>query len=133
MIYVTEEFYLTKYLLGRNPAIDTGFHFYARQASRVVDRYTFGRLGSVSESEIPEEVQMCCCELAETLYQQQRQKTASGGKISEKIGTYSVTFSNAQEAANAAASEQRSIIMKWLSNTGLCYRGVGCPCTPMQI
>lgn len=124
MIYADEAFYIENYLLGRKPVIATGFSFYARQASRVIDQYTFNRLSVITD--IPEEVRMCCCELAEAGFQREKQQKAVDGKTSEKVGTYSVTFGSAQETAEAAAREQHSIIMKWLANTGLCYRGVGC-------
>lgn len=133
MIYATEDFYYDQYLLGRKPVINTGFLFYARQASQTIDQYTFGRLVDAAEADVPEAVQMCCCELAEAGYQREAQRQAAGGKTSEKIGTYSVTFGTAAESANASASEQHGIIMKWLANTGLCYRGVGRTCTPTQI
>ena len=111
MVYADETFYTEKYLLGRKPVISTGFPFYARQASQLIDQYTFNRLKDASEAS--EEVQMCCCELKE-----------SGGKTAEKIGTYSVSFDSAQELAAASGREQREIIMKWLADTGLCYQGV---------
>ena len=63
MVYADETFYTEKYLLGRKPVISTGFPFYARQASQLIDQYTFNRLKDASEAS--EEVQMCCCELAE--------------------------------------------------------------------
>lgn len=122
MIYADEGFYKGKYLLGRKPVISVGFPFYALQASQVIDQYTFGRLLGLEE--ISEAVQMCCCELAEVEYIREKQKKESGGKTSEKIGTYSVSFGTAQESAQTAAKEQYSIIMKWLADTGLCYQGV---------
>ena len=112
--------------MGRKPVISTGFLFYARQASQTIDQYTFGRLKDATEADIPEAVRMCCCELAEAEFQREKQKNASGGKTSEKIGTYSVSFGSAAELANAAIRERREVVMKWLANTGLCYRGVGC-------
>lgn len=124
MVYADESFYHECYLLGRKPAISAGFPFYARQASQVVDQYTFGRLHGLEGEAVPEAVRMCCCELAEAVFRQERQQKESGGKTSEKIGTYSVSYGAAQEASNAAAKEQRSIIMKWLAGTGLCYQGV---------
>lgn len=124
MIYADSAFYEGKYLLGRKPVISTGFLFYARQASQTIDLYTFGRLKDVEKADILEEVKMCCCELAEAEFQREKQKKASGGKTSEKIGTYSVSFGSVAESANAAASEHRNIIMKWLAHTGLCYQGV---------
>ncbi len=120
--YTDEMYYINDYLKGRKPVITTGFPFYARSASQIIDRYTFGRLKDVAE--IPDEVQMCCCELAESEYRMEKQQKESGGKASEKIGTYSVSFSSVQESVQATAKEQRSIVMKWLADTGLCYQGV---------
>ena len=120
--YTDEMYYINDYLKGRKPVITTGFHFYARSASQLIDRYTFNRLKAVPE--VPEEVQMCCCELAESEYRMEKQQKESGGKRSEKIGTYSVSFGSVQESAQAVAREQRNIVMKWLADTGLCYQGV---------
>lgn len=122
MIYADEDFYRQEYLLGRKPVIGAGFLFYARQASTVIDRHTFDRLTELAE--VPEAVQMCCCELAEAEYRREKLQKVSGGKTSEKIGTYSVSFGTAQEMAQAVAKEQRGIVMKWLADTGLCYQGV---------
>lgn len=122
MIYADEMFYTDKYLLGRKPVISAGFPFYARSASQVIDRYTFDRLKGLEV--VPEAVQICCCELAESVYRREKQQKETSGKTSEKIGTYSVSFGSAQESAAAAGREQREIIMKWLADTGLCYRGV---------
>lgn len=120
--YTDETYYINDYLKGRKPVITAGFLFYAQSASQVIDRYTLSRLKDVVE--IPDEVQMCCCELAESEYRREKQQKEAGGKISEKIGTYSVGFSSTQEVQQATAKEQRSIIMKWLADTGLCYQGV---------
>lgn len=122
MIYADEEFYNGKYLLGRKPVISTGFDFYARSASQIIDQYTFGRL--IELPEIPEEVRMCCCEVAEAEYSREKRQEEAGGKTSEKIGTYSISFGSVKEVAEAAGKEQRDIVMKWLVDTGLCYQGV---------
>ena len=120
--YTDEMYYINDYLKGRKPVITSGFLFYSRSASQVIDRYTFNRLKDAVE--IPEEVQMCCCELSEAEYRHEKQQKESGGKTSEKNGTYSVSFSSAQESAQAIAREQCNIVMKWLADTGLCYQGV---------
>lgn len=122
MFYADEQLYKELYLLGRKPVISAGFEFYARSASVVIDRYTFQRLKALPE--IPEAVKMCCCDLAEAEYRRERQQKNVDGKSSEKVGTYSVSFGSAQETAEAAEKEQRSIVMKWLADTGLCYQGV---------
>lgn len=122
MSYADEGFYTDRYLLGRKPAISAGFDFYARQASQIIDHYTFGRLENVAK--IPEAARLCCCELAETEYAREKQRKDAGGKTSEKIGTYSVSFGTTGESNSAFTREQRAIVMKWLGNTGLCYQGV---------
>ena len=120
--YTDEMYYINDYLNGRKPVITSGFLFYAQSASQVIDRYTFSRLKNAAE--IPEAVQMCCCELSEAEYRREKQQKESGGKTSEKIGTYSVSFGSAQEFAAAISREQRGIVVKWLEDTGLCYQGV---------
>lgn len=86
--YTDEMYYINDYLKGRKPVITTGFLFYAQSASQVIDRYTFSRLKAVPE--VPEEVQMCCCELAESEYRREKQQKESGG---EDIGEYWYLFS----------------------------------------
>jgi hypothetical protein len=122
MSYADEGFYTDRYLLGRKPVISAGFDFYSRQASQVIDSYTFGRLKQTAK--IPEAVRLCCCELAEAEFSREKQKMDSGGKTSEKIGTYSVSFASSGESDSAYAGEQEAIVMKWLGGTGLCYQGV---------
>ena len=90
MVYADEKYYTEKYLLGRKPVISSGFPFYARQASQVIDQHTFGRLKYVQD--VPELVKMCCCELAEEEFRREKQQRDSGGKTAEKIGTYSVSL-----------------------------------------
>ena len=122
MSYADEGFYTDRYLLGRKPVISAGFDFYSRQASQVIDSYTFGRLKQTAK--IPEAVRLCCCELAEAEFSREKQKRDSGGKTSEKIGTYSVSFTSSGERDSAYAGEQEAIVLKWLGGTGLCYQGV---------
>lgn len=122
MTYADEAFYQNNYLLGKKPVIRAGFDYYARQASQMIDRYTFGRLKE--REEMLEVVRLCCCELAEAEYRREKLQRETAGKTSEKVGTYSVSFSSASEAMQAADREQRGIVMKWLADTGLCYRGV---------
>lgn len=122
MIYADEQYYIAEYLMGRKPVIRTGFEFYARKSGQIIDTYTFGRLKTIPE--VPEAVRLCCCELAEAIFQQEKRNREAAGKTSEKVGTYSVSFSSAAEARQATDREQRSIVMKWLADTGLCYKGV---------
>lgn len=119
--YADKDFYDVEYLSGRKPAISAGFSFYAALASRTIDRHTFGRVKALDV--VPDEVKMCCCELAEQYYRRENQKKQAGGKASEKIGTYSVTFETGSEERQV--QEEREIVARWLSAMGLCYRGVG--------
>ena len=57
MVYADEEFYKNEYLLGRKAAISSGFPFYARQASQIMDQYTFGRLTIMED--VPEDGKKC--------------------------------------------------------------------------
>lgn len=122
MIYADETFYEEGYLLGRKPVICSGFSYYARQASQLIDLYTFGRVPKLAE--IPDCVRMCCCELAEAGFRTEKRQDDSGGKTSEKIGTYSVSYGSTQELTAADVRLQKEIIVKWLGETGLCYQGV---------
>jgi len=121
-IYATEDFYKTEYLHGKNPAINTGFLFYAMQASQVMDTFTFSRLHDLSV--LPEVAAYCCCELAESLCMDQKQREESGGKTSERIGSYSVSFAAAADRESSSKAKQREIVFRWLGDTGLCYKGV---------
>lgn len=121
-IYADYNFYAQEYLQGKNPTISARFDYYARSASKLIDLYTFGRLEGVED--IPTDVKLCCCELAEAVFENESQSRDTGNKTSEKIGSYSVSFSSKADRENAFKSKQYDIVIKWLGNTGLCYRGL---------
>lgn len=130
MIYTDDEFYKNQYLLGRKPVIDSGFNFYARQSSQIIDQYTFGRLSNVQQ--VPEEVQLCCCELAELLYQAETVAQASlqqggAGPLASysndgESGTFDLSQSSYTEAGKEAKAKE--IIYRYLGNSGLLFVGV---------
>jgi len=91
-IYADAEFYTGQYLLGRKPVIGAGFDYYARSASRIMNHFSFGRIDKLGE--LTDDIRMCCCEVAELCYTQEKNQRAAGGKTSEKNGTYSVTYSD---------------------------------------
>lgn len=121
-IYADNAFYTDEYLQGRNPTISAGFNYYARGASKIIDLYTFGRLEEVED--IPKNVKFCCCELAELIFENETQSRDTGNKTSERIGSYAVGFSSKADSEDAFKSKQYDIVIKWLGNTGLCYRGL---------
>nr|DAW62999.1 MAG TPA: Head Tail Connector Protein [Caudoviricetes sp.] len=121
-IYADNGFYTDEYLQGTNPTISAGFNYYARSASRIIDLYTFGRLEGVDD--IPKDVKLCCCELSELICENETQSRDTGNKTSERIGSYSVGFSSKADREESFKSKQYDIVIKWLGNTGLCYRGL---------
>lgn len=120
--YAGYKFYEQEYLQGKNPTISAGFDYYARSASRLIDLYTFGRLEGAED--VPIDVKFCCCELAEAVFENELQSRDTGNKTSERIGSYSVGFSSKADSEEAFKSKQYDIVIKWLGNTGLCYRGL---------
>ena len=86
--YASESYYIGVYLCGKEPDISAAFDFYAMQATSLMKQYT---LDNVDENDIPEEVKMCCCELAEkgklTLFLVSRDIIAIGIRC-HKAGQY---------------------------------------------
>lgn len=122
-IYADAAFYSDKYLLGRKPVIIAGFDYYARSTSRIMNTLAFGRIDKLED--LTDDIRMCCCEMAEHCFTNEKERKAAGGKASEKIGTYSATFSDkAQSQEDISLSDAGRIMNKWLSETGLLYRGI---------
>jgi hypothetical protein len=68
---------------------------------------------------------MCCCELAETLFLYDKLLNGSNaGMTSQHIGDLSVNYESSVTLLQKQADENRQIIYRWLSGTGLLYRGV---------
>ena len=103
----------------KGAVIDTAsFHKYARRATLEIRKYTFNR---VDESNIPDEVKMCCCEVAEVIHKSDQEDTK--GIASEKVGEYSVSYVSPEAKEKMLSVSVRSIIYNWLADTGLVYRG----------
>lgn len=122
-VYADDAFYEDSYLLGRKPVVSAGFSFYARNASKIMSSLTFGRIDKLND--LTEDIQMCCCEIAEHCYTNEKERKEAGGKTSEKNGTYSVSYSDkALSDTEISTSDAYRIMNKWLSETGLLYRGI---------
>lgn len=91
------------------------------QAQSIIDLYTFNRLNTMTD--IPEAVQNCCCELIELLQENKERQSTSSGIASEKNNNYSVTYESSEALNHQLESNKTMIVNKWLSNTGLMYRG----------
>ncbi len=100
------------------------FDTYARKATQTIRQYTFNR---VKDNDIPDDVKMCCCELAEYLSKKEvaDQDTEAGikGLISETTGGHSASYETAEAREQAHNNIIKGIIYNWLVFTGLLYRG----------
>lgn len=119
--YTTIEYYNEKYLQGRQAVIDAAsFPFYALKATQRIKQYT----GDNIDETLPfiDEVQMCCCELAEYLFKQDHSKR-DPDIVSERVGEFSVSYVSGQTAEDIKLHTIKGIIYNWLAMTGLLYRG----------
>ena len=122
MNYADENFYTESYLCGKEAVITTDFDFYARKATAIIKTFT-GK--NVDENNIPECVKMCCCEVAEGFFRYEKLLNGStAGMTSQHIGDLSVNYESSVTLLQKQADENRQIIYRWLSGTGLLYRGV---------
>ena len=130
-MYASYDYYEERYLMDTEPVIpEDDFQRWERQAERILDQRTFGRLAS-NPALITASLKDCVCELAELLYQ--------GNKVSlqaaEQGGGILTSFSNDGESgtydlSQSAYTEEgrqkkiREIIYRYLGITGLLYSGV---------
>lgn len=119
IIYVDESYYTGTYLQGKTAIVSVAFPYYARTATQQIKQYTGT---NIDESNIPESVKMCACELAEKAYTYETTDTSN--KTSERVGDYSVSYANAEQNSASYNSLVTDIIYKWLTGTGLLYRGL---------
>ncbi len=119
-IYADENFYKKEYLQGKAAAITAAFPYYFREASQVIKKYV---LDNIDDENLPEEVRMCCCEIAELAYKRD-QSEQSDGVSSESVQGWSKSYESTESRRNAFDKAVRECIYKWLSGTGLLYRGI---------
>ena len=122
--YTDSKFYSESYLQGRSEVIPSSeFSYWCTQASSEIREKTYGNV-DVLET-IPDDVQMCCCEVAEKLYRYENAKGDNGMILQSygndgDTGTYK-TDDYSEEKVKAAVND---IIRRWLMHTGLLYCGV---------
>lgn len=118
MIYADYQYYRERFCGSLIP--HERFEYLSARASEYIDWQTSGRLESGVPDEYSEKVKKCCCALAESEFQSE---SAQNGNISsEKVGSYSMTYSTKNDDKRNA--EKNRIISRYLGNTGLLYRGV---------
>lgn len=123
-IYTDTDFYKNQYLLGRAQKIpDADFPYWAMLASGEIRQRTFQRVEALEV--IPEEVGMCCCELAEKLYSVDAARDENG-MILQSYGNDGETGTYKTDELSEAGIRRSvaGIVRKWLVNTGLMYCGV---------
>lgn len=115
-MYADFDYYAHTY--GGTVIDSADFGYYERKAEKYINTVTFGR---VSEDNLSDDIRDAVCEVAE-LYFDKKSSSASKGIASEKIGDYSVSYSDSlsgekfSRALYDAAKEH-------LADTGLLYRG----------
>lgn len=138
MIYADYEYYVASYLGSVIP--EDAFAAVAMRASRFLDYYTMNRAKDNADME---EVKMACCALAEEYHTiftaqklSQQAAEATGEMQSQTVGSYSVTYRSAGDAAKTMAElsaqargRLAAVAREYLAHTGLLYRGGGCGCT----
>lgn len=89
-----------------------------------LEAVTFGRSADCADND---SVKMAACAVAELLATAHRTdvQLSSGNEIqSETVGGFSRTYRSGAERADRAKKDVYMVIAKYLSNTGLMYRGV---------
>ena len=122
-VYADYTYYTSEYLAGKSAAVTSAdFPFYAKQASALIDQYTFG---NIDPDNIPDEVKNCCCELVEQAHTADTSQTAQKVGISaESVQGWSISYESSEARETALKTAQSGCIKKWLYNTGLLYSGV---------
>lgn len=124
MAYADETYYISVYRTGAEPPVSgPAFNFYARTATKEIRARTFGNIDE--SGEIPDEVKMCCCEVAEKLHNIESAKDSNGLVLQSysndgESGTY--LASDLTDSGVSAALD--GIVRSWLLDTGLMYCGV---------
>lgn len=122
--FADKAFYEAEYLQGKQAVITTAFDFYSRKATKIVNQKILGRIKTPTE-----EVKMCCCEIAELIFEFENaskdvQGNSTAGKASESVSGWSVAYRSEEEMQNALNKKINAVIYAWLSGTGLLYRGL---------
>ena len=112
-------YYKHMFLLGGETKIPQGeFSHLAVEAMQEIKTATFG---ADIPSEFEENIKMCCCALAQVIFADSQN---SGGKTSEKVGTYSVSFESSAAKLQKFKEDKRAVIRRYLADTGLLFSGV---------
>lgn len=117
------KFYEDEYLRGKQAVIDAAcFDYYILQSTMKIKQYTFDNI-DVS-GDIPKEVKMCCCEVAELMYAEDKRQSETQGVLSESVVGWSKTYESGEKNEQMFKNKIKASIYKWLGDTDLLYCGV---------
>ncbi len=104
---------------------EKAFHSMILKASIFVKFLTFSRVDDMTE--IPEEVSLATCAIADVMYQDGMRKDDAGREIaSENNDGYSVSFVTSQSKTTGTVEHRcKKAAYPYLAHTGLLYRGCG--------
>ena len=115
--YADTSYYLSDYLCGKKPSINTNeIGYYLNSATAIMREVMNG-----DPAEITDEVKSCCCEIAELL---NKNNSVKSGVSSESVGGWSQSYESSADVAANLENNIYSIMRKWLSSTELLYMGV---------
>lgn len=96
----------------------------ANRATLYIDELTLGRAEANAENE---RVKLACCAIAEQvsiIMEAEADVATTKGMKSQSVGSFSVTYSTAEELASHAKAQIGELARLYLGSTGLLYRGV---------
>lgn len=123
MAYADFTFYQESYG-GTFFQTEEAFNPCANRASLYLDELTLGRAEANAENE---RVKLACCAIAEQvniIMEAEADVARTKGMKSQSVGSFSVTFSTAEELASHAKAQIGELARLYLGSTGLLYRGV---------
>lgn len=122
-IYADSEFYFNEYLSGRQAVLPVqGSDFWLRKAQKTLISFTFDNIDE--SADIPYEVKMCQCEIAELLYSDDKRATSLSGVSSESVEGWSKHYESSEQVEAQLNKKIKSCVTMWLAPLGLLYCGV---------
>jgi len=119
--FSTKEYYESDYLMGRQAVISTALiPYHLIRATQDIKIYT--GVNVIETEPFSDDLQMCCCEVADCIYKSEYSINSSGIK-SEKVGEYAITYEDKKVLEESTRIKIKSIVYAWLGNTALLYRG----------
>ena len=121
MAYANYEYYAGTFYGDLIP--EDSFDKYINRASDYIDRITMNRAASYTADDA---VKKASCAVAEQYYMinAARVSIANGEIASETVGSHSVSYRSGLETAASLEAGLYDIVVGYLANTGLLYRGV---------